>query len=129
MKNEFLLETDIFLDHLTHRENNFSSLELLLQNGTCFTTSNTASELFFLVENEEESLIVKDLLSVINVLGFHYRYSMVVAQFRDSANSVRDAMVCAVAKSNKLPIVTFNKERFINSGIPVFSISEIGVMK
>lgn len=125
MKNEYLLETDIFLEHLTHRENDNSFLEIVLQKGICFTTSNSASELFFLSENEKEASVVKDLLSVINVLGYHSRYSLVVPKFRNLVSTVRDAMVCAVAYYNKLPIVCIDKKKFINSGLPVLTISEL----
>lgn len=127
MKNnkEFLVETDIFLEHLTHRENSFSLLEILLQKGICFSTSVTACELFFLTENEEENRIIKDLLSVINVLGYHSRYSLSIGQFRNKVETVRDATVCTVAMINKLPIVCLNKKRFLNAGIPVFTFSEL----
>lgn len=124
-KNEFLIETDIFLAHLTHRENSFSQLEVLLQKGICFASSATACELFFLTENEEENHIIKDLLSVINVLGYHSRYSLSIGKFNGKVETVRDATVCTVAKLNKLPIVCINKTKFLNAGIPVFTFSEL----
>lgn len=124
-KNEYFIETEIFLAHLTHRENSFSQLEMLLQKGICFASSFTACELFFLAENEEENAILKDMLSVINVLGYHFRYSLSIGQFNGKTETVRDAMVCTVALLNKLPIVCINKTRFLNAGIPVFTFSEL----
>lgn len=127
-KNEYLIETEIFLEHLTHRENSFSQLEILLQNGICFATNVTACELFFLTENEEENTIIKDLLSIINVLGYHSRYSLSIGKFQGKVKTVRDAMVCTAALLNKLPIVCINKNKFIYAGIPVFTFSELEII-
>lgn len=44
---EFLVETDILLEHLTKNKSSESHLEKAMTRGICFTTVLDGSELFF----------------------------------------------------------------------------------
>lgn len=123
---EFLIETDILLEHLTtEKYKSVSDLEVLMQKGICFTTVINASELLFCAENTEEKNYVVNLLTALKVLGIHSRYSLYVNDYKSKVNNYRDALFCVVSKLNKIPIVTNNKEKYRNSNIEVLSADEI----
>lgn len=123
---EFLIETDILLEHLTTENNkSVSDLEILMQKGICFTTVINAAELLFCAENTQEKNYVINLLTALKVLGIHSRHSLYVNDYKLQVNNYRDALICVISKLNKLPIVTNNKEKYHNSNIEVFSINEI----
>lgn len=117
IKNKYLLETDILFEHLIQQQKNLSVMEEFLLKGICFTTVINASELFMLVRNEIEYQRIKNLLSVVNVLGIHSRYSLIINEFNKAVKTTRDALICAAAKINKLTIVTFSEVKFKNSNI------------
>lgn len=123
---EFLIETDIFVEHLTQKDlSSPSFLELAMTQGICFTSVITASELYFNCKDEKQKEAVNSVLYAINVLGIHQRYSLNISDFFNKVASVRDALMCTLAKNNKLPILTNDIERFRNSGIKVISPKEL----
>ncbi|MBI3123351.1 MAG: PIN domain-containing protein [Ignavibacteriales bacterium] len=123
---EFLIETDILVEHLTqHDLSGPSVLELAMTQGICFTSVIAASELYFNCKDENQKEAVNSVLYAINVLGIHQRYCLNISEFFNKVASVRDALVCALAKNNKLPILTNDIERFRNSGIKVISPKEL----
>jgi len=123
---EFLIETDILVEHLTQQDlSSPSVLELAMTQGICFTSVITASELYFSCKDAKQKEAVDSVLYAINVLGIHQRYSLNITEFFNKVASVRDALVCVLAKSNKLPILTNDIERFRNSGIKVISPKEL----
>lgn len=123
---EFLIETDILVEHLTQQDlSSPSVLELAMTQGICFTSVITASELYFNSKDEKQKEAVNSVLYAINVLGIHQRYSLNITDFFNKVATVRDALVCVLAKSNKLPILTNDIERFRNSGIKVISPKEL----
>lgn len=125
-KQEFLIETDIFVEHLT--QNNLSEhsiLELAMISGSCFTSVITASELYYNCRNFEEKKAVDSVLFALNVLGIHSRYSLNISEFFDKVATARDALMCSLAKNNKLPILTYEVERFRKSGIKIISPIEL----
>ncbi len=124
-KPEFLVETDILLDHLTFSGKGLSKLEIAMMNGLCFTTVLNASELLYAAKNEEERQVVISMLSAVKVLGLHSRYSLSVYEFSNKVKSLRDAIFCVVAKLNKLPILTDDNEKFVNSGIKIINIKDL----
>lgn len=123
---EFLIETDIIVEHLIqHDLSSPSVLELAMTLGMCFTSVITASELYFNCKDENQKEVVDSVLYAINVLGIHQRYSLNITEFFNKVASVRDALVCTLAKNNKLPILTNDIERFRNSGIKIISPKEL----
>lgn len=123
---EFLIETDLLVDHLHHSNQEIpSALEILMAKGICFTTVINASEVFYLAKNEDEVKIIKDLLSALKVLGIHQRYSLSVPEFGNSLNTSRDALIAAAAKINKLPIAAINFKRYKNTEIEIINLSDL----
>ena len=125
MKNEFLIDTDILIDHLEDQSEGLSILQKGMITGICFTTVLNSAELYFSVKNEKERKIVDNLLNALKILGLNSRYSLVVDQFSGNVNSVRDALFCSVAKNSKLPILTKNLERYKKSGIEIITPDKI----
>ena len=94
-------------------------LEIAMSKGICFTTVLNASELFFAVKDETEKEKVKKVISSLKVLGVNARYSLNISDFFNKVATVRDAILCSIAKNNGLPILTNNIDRYKNSGIEI----------
>lgn len=124
-KVEYLVETDILLEHLKNSSNSKSVLERAMNSGICFTTVINSSELIYSVNSEDEKEILLLLLSALKVLGLHSRYSLYVDEFIGKVLTVRDALICTVAKLNKLPILTDDTTKFENSGIKVLTSKDL----
>ncbi len=118
-KGKFLLDTDILSDHLVNGKNESSILIDLMQKGICYTTVLNASELLFFTNSDKESEYVKKILNAVKVLGLHSRYSLSIAKYSRKVESLRDALFSVVADINKLPIVTFNNIRYINTSLKI----------
>ena len=121
-KTEFLIDTDVLLDHLFHADDSPSALEILMTKGLCFTTVLNASELIF---NVPQKLLAVDLLNAIKVLGIHPKYALGVDKYKIILNTLDEAVFCATAEYNKLPIVTFNKGKYIPTGLKILTPKEI----
>lgn len=122
---KYLIDTDIMVDHLISSENNY--LMNLMQTGICFTTVLNASELLAVCKNDNEQSLVRNILDSLKVLGIHSRYALSIPEFSDKTNNVRDALFAVVASINKLPIVTFNTERYIKTKLKIIHPKEVGV--
>ncbi len=123
---EYLIDTDILEEHLTHdSEADNSFIELLLQNGICFSTVINASELLFKASSSIEQKIVIDVLSALKILGLHSRYSLLVPKYSACVNSFNDALFCVTADYNKLPIVTLNKSKYKKTSLPIYHPNEL----
>ncbi len=120
MINQFLIETDILVDHLTYKDEGRSYLESLMIKGSCFTTVLNVSEVYFAAGKNEDTEPVDSLFKALKVLGISARYGLLVADFANEVNSFRDALFCAVAKSNKMQIVSLNKAKYIRAGLKVY---------
>lgn len=118
-KNEYLIDTDVLVDHLIYRGNEKSHLEKLMESGICFTTVINSAELYFTVRDNIEKDSVDALMKAVTVLGFHARYSLLVSEFAEKVNSVRDALFCVTAKINKLKVVTENINRYSNTELEI----------
>lgn len=117
---EYLIETDILIDHLTtNSKTGKTDLELAMRNGICFTTVINSSELYYSVNNEFEKSAVDDLMRSIKVLGLHARYSLKVCEFTGKVSSLRDAIISTVSKINKLPVLTNKLENYKFAGIEI----------
>ena len=128
MKNkiEFLIETDVIVDHLHHEgEGHNSDLELAMATGICFTSVICASELYFAYSGEKEKTAVDSVIYALKVLGIHPRYSLNISEFFNKVATTRDALICSLAKNNKLPILTNDVVRFTNSGIKIISPNQL----
>lgn len=116
-KKEFFIETDILVDHLTHSRKSESILEKAMMQGVCFTSVVNASELYFAVRNKTEKQAVDMILRTLNVLGLHARYSLSINDFSEKVENVRDALICALVKNNRLPVLTNNNKKYKFAGI------------
>lgn len=122
--DKYLLETDILADYLTANDMNY--LINLMQKGICFTTVLNAAELLAACKNDEEQSAVRNVLDAIKVLGLNSRYALSITEFSEKTGSVRDALFSVVASINKLPIVTFNKERYKKTNLKIIHPQEVG---
>ena len=118
-KDKYLLETDILSDHLVNGKNESSILIELMQKGICYTTVLNASELLFFTDSDIEVEYVKKILNAVKVLGLHSRYSLSISNYSRKVGSIRDALFSVVADINKLPIVTFDNNRYINTSLKI----------
>ncbi len=111
-KPEYFIDTDILVGHLNHNGNSKSSLEKAMLIGICFTSVINASELYIAARNIDEKEEVDKLLRTLNVLGLHARYSLNIYDISEHIDNLRDAMICALVKNNKLPVLTNNKKKY-----------------
>lgn len=124
--NEYLVDTDVLIEHLTFNSGNKDSyLELLMQNGICFSAVLNASELLFNADSHLEQEIIIELLSSLKILGLHSRYSLLVPKYQSKVKNINEALMCVVADYNKLPIVTLKKNKYIRSGLRVYHPVEL----
>lgn len=125
-KNQFLVDTDILIDHLINDDiTNPSNLEIAMSKGICFTTVVNASEILFAAATENERNKIEDLLRSLKILGLNSRYSLKISKFFNKVASTRDALMCTVAELNRLPILTLNINRYKESGIKIISPLEL----
>jgi len=124
-KNEYLVDTGILTEHVCCMEGKRSVLENVMQKKVCYTTVLNASELFFTVENEYEKTIVRNLLNAIKVLGIPAKYSLYVNDFIGKVSDLNEALFCVTAKLNKLTVLTFDKNKYINTGLSTFDPDDI----
>ena len=122
--DKYLLDTDILADYLTANDMNY--LINFMQKGICFTTVLNAAELLAACKNDEEHSAVRNVLDAIKVLGLNSRYALSITEFSEKTGSVRDALFSVVASINKLPIVTFNKERYQKTNLKIIHPQEVG---
>lgn len=123
---EYLIDTDIIIEHLTHADTQTKSvLEKLMTRGVCFTTVVNASELYFAASSEEEKKMIDAVLKALKVLGINSRYSLNISEFFNKVATTRDALLCTTAKINKLPLVTNNIDRYKESGITIINPKEL----
>ncbi len=122
--DKYLLDTDILVDYVTANDMNY--LVNLMQKGICFTTVLNAAELLAACKNDEEHSAVRNVLDAIKVLGLNSRYALSITEFSEKTGSVRDALFSVVASINKLPIVTFNKERYQKTNLKIIHPQEVG---
>ncbi len=114
---KLLVETDILAEHLMNETGGESVLEKAMSSFICFTTVQNVSEIYYAVGDQREEADL--LLRSMKILGIHYRYSADVPEFSDNTESLRDALICSVAKNNKLNILTNKIEKYQNSGLKI----------
>jgi len=125
-KLEFLIDTDLLIQHLIHQDKNEASyLEIAMTLGLCFTTVLNAAELYFSITNPVKKQFADDLLKSLKVLGLHARYSLNISEFFNKVASTRDALMCSAAKNNKLMILTLDEKRYRKSEIKIINPKEL----
>ena len=125
-KIEYLIDTDIFVGHLTQKDVSvLSDLEFAMSTGMCFTSVIQATELYFNASDPDEKKAVDFVMRAMKVLGIHPRYSLNISDFFNKVATARDAIFCSVAKNNKLPIFTNDSFRYKESGIKIITSSEL----
>ena len=117
--SKYLLDSDILVDHLTSSDNMNSYLIHLMQKGICFTTVLNAAELLNSCKDDNEEKQVRSVLNSLKVLGLHSRYALSVREYSDKTNNLRDALFSVVSSINKLPIVTFDEERYKKTNLKI----------
>lgn len=123
--DKYLIESDILADYLTSSDNMDSHLINLMQKGICFTTVLNAAELLASCKNENEKKLVRNVLDSLKVLGLNSRYALSVPEYSDKTKSVRDALFSVVASINKIPIVTFDRERYKKTNLKIIHPQEL----
>jgi predicted nucleic acid-binding protein len=123
--SKYLLDSDIFIDYLTSSDNMDSHLINLMQKGICFTTVLNAAELLSSCKDKNEEKLVRNVLDSLKVLGLNSRYALSVPEFSDKTKSVRDALFSVVASINKIPIVTFDRERYKKTNLKIIHPQEL----
>ena len=123
--SKYLLESDILADYLTSSDNMDSHLIHLMQKGICFTTVFNAAELLASCKDGNEKKLVRNVLDSLKVLGLHSRYALSISEYSDKTNSIRDALFSVVSSINKIPIVTFDKERYKKTNLKIFHPQEL----
>lgn len=125
-KEHFLIETDILVEHLVFADNNGNSiLETAMTKGICLTTVLNSAELYFAASDIYEKGEVDKLMRSLKVLGLNSRYSLNISDFFNKVATVRDALICTVAKNNDLSILTSKVEKYINSGLIIISPEQL----
>ncbi len=124
--DEYLIDTDILNEFLlSNHKTGEPALLIFMKKGICFTTVINAGELLLKVESSEEKEKIIQLLSKLHVLGIHSRYSLNIDKFSGRVENIRDALFCATAEINKLPIVTYNKAKYISTGLRIIHPNEV----
>ena len=125
--NKYLVDTDILADYLTSSENEGKYLISLMQAGICFTTVLNAAELLAACKDDNERSSVRNVLDSLKVLGLHSRYALSVSEFSERTGTVRDALFSVVASINKLPIVTFDREKYKKTNLIIIHPQDLSV--
>jgi predicted nucleic acid-binding protein len=122
---EYLIDTDVLNEYLHENEKEEEpALLTFMKSGICFTTVLNAAELLLKVDSSEEKEKIIQLLSTLNVLGIHSRYCLNIDKYSSKVGNIRDALFCAAAEINKLPIVTYNKAKYISTGLRIIHPKE-----
>jgi hypothetical protein len=107
---QYLIETDVLHEYLVTKN---SLLRTALSEGVCYTTMYNALEMFRLAKNEGEKEVVKNMLSVVRVLGFNYRYAeqfaLIINEIEEKSKTIlteREALIIGMAKTSNLTILT-----------------------
>jgi len=124
--NKYLLDSDILIDYLTNSDGLASPLIRLMKSGICFTTVLNAAELLASCNDDNEKKLIRNVLDSLKVLGIHSRYALSVKEFTDKSCNLRDALILVVSSINKIPIVTFDKERYNKTNLKIIHPQELG---
>ncbi len=115
---KIVVDTDLILDHLVHREG-ASLLRRVMNVVFCYTTVFNAIEAFSAARSDKEIQAVDDAMSAMKVLGLNAKSAKVIGRMFSDRRSKKhgdlSALIAGVCMESKLPILTLNPARF--SGI------------
>jgi hypothetical protein len=75
--------------------------------------------------NKDEEKLIRNVLDSLKVLGLNSRYALGVPEFSDKTKSLRDALFSVVSSINKIPIVTFDRERYKKTNLKIIHPQEL----
>lgn len=110
VSSEYLIETDVLIGFLTGSYPQ-ELFEELLVSGICYTTVLNAAEVMQVASNDSERHLVKQILSVLKVLGIPGRYALEVGK-TGKVLSLREELMVVLAKMNSLTIITQHPSRY-----------------
>jgi len=115
---KIVVDTDVILEHLVHREGP-SLLRNAMNLFFGYTTVFNAIEAFSAARSEKEIQAVDDAMSAMKVLGLNAKSAKAIGKIFPDVNAKRQqdlpVLIAGVCRESKLPIVTMNPKRF--SGI------------
>lgn len=128
-----IIDTNIFLDVLLHREPFFTnSCEVLKlcegKRATGFVSANSVADLFYLThrifhDNEKAYMAVGYVLKIVSVISV--TNEDVINAYNRKASDFEDCLLAECAKNNHCSgIVTRNKKDFESFGIDLYSPEE-----
>jgi predicted nucleic acid-binding protein len=120
MPRKVVVDTDIILEHLTHKvsggRRSKSILRRAMSTFFCYTTVFNVIELFGLCENEKQLHAVESALGALKILGLNGKSGRAVGSvFRGMrASGLRDldALVGGLCVESRLPLLTGRAEDF-----------------
>jgi predicted nucleic acid-binding protein len=125
---QYLVETDILREYLTHKGQELSLLRQALSSGTCYTSMVNAMEIFSEMTGERERAAASNMLLVVRVLGFNARFAEPFAHMakEHAGLTQREMLVLGMAKASKLTVLTSEHfDRYAALGVvPVVSAVE-----
>jgi predicted nucleic acid-binding protein len=116
--SEAFLDTEIFSDHLTSKENVSFLLRCLGIFDNCYTSVMNIAEVLSACRSEAQKEKARRAFYGVGLLGIPYRYSDKLAEVlryvkSSNAGSYRDALVVMMCSETKLPLITFEKPRYV----------------
>jgi predicted nucleic acid-binding protein len=110
-----VLDTDILLEHLLHREG-ASYLRKAMTVFFCYTTVFNAIEAFSVARSKKEIQAVDDAMSALKVLGLNSKSAKAAGKIFSNVSLGKtaeiSALIAGVCLESKLPIVTLNPRRY-----------------
>jgi len=116
VSNNYLIDTDVLVDHLKGVSAAVKTLNKLTTKGKLFcSVINEAEILAGMRENEEER--VEALFQALNVLDVNREIAQLAGKYRRSYKKsqgvqITDALIAATASLHNLILVTLNKKHF-----------------
>ncbi|MBR1684430.1 MAG: PIN domain-containing protein [Clostridia bacterium] len=129
-----MIDTNIFLDVLIHRDefyNNSKAVLSLCEERTIqgFTSASAITDIFYITRKalgsvEETYKVISSILNIVRVLTV--TNDDVLNAFQVKAKDFEDCLMATCALSNKCDgIVTRNKKDFLSFGVTLFSPEEL----
>ncbi|HTY37109.1 MAG TPA: type II toxin-antitoxin system VapC family toxin [Bacteroidota bacterium] len=110
---KIVLDTDIILDHLTHRTGpggTSSTMREAMRKYFCYTTVFNVIELFSLCATNRQRRAVEHALGALKILGLNGKSGKELGSILDAARGARrrdiDALVAGVCQQSRLPLLT-----------------------
>ena len=118
--NEAFLDTHIFTEHLTiSKERESFLLNCLSRFDNCYTSVINIAEVLSACKTAKQTANAKHAFYGVGLLGIPYRYSEKLGQIlrnikEKDTGSYRDALIIMMCSETKLPLVTFEADRYLS---------------